>query len=141
MHRAMRQGEIVLRAHFDKTRNGSLELERHKSSGPQVKVAGFRLGGGNKLHMPIIESVDQRDKPLGFIAPSRANDRDGIEDHGMEPPRKSEKIGGAERQPAKIAKAKRATLAQASGTCTAWPSTSRVIGAPRSFRSDAGTRR
>ena len=56
--------------------------------------------------MPIVESVDQRNEPLGFVAPGRVNDRDCIEDHRMEPPRKFEKIGGSERNPAKISKGK-----------------------------------
>ena len=71
-----------------------------------VKRRRFRLGGGDQLHMPVIECVDQRDETLGLVAPLRANDRDRIEDHGMEPPRDRQKIGGAERHFAKIGKCK-----------------------------------
>jgi hypothetical protein len=58
------------RLHLDQARGGALELEGAVAL--RVELGGLRVGGGEELHLVLVERVDQRDEARGLVAVLRA---------------------------------------------------------------------
>ena len=76
----MRQGQIFLRAHLDQARHGAVELEGLPAALGMIELVHLGLGGGEKLHVSIVERIDEDDEALGLVAPLEGHARDVVED-------------------------------------------------------------
>ena len=103
--RAVRQGQVVGRPHFEQARRraGEFESLRAVRAGEQ----GLRLGGGRRhqLHPHVVERVDQDDEPLGRVALVRSQHGDAVDEHGMEALGDLQVVGRAEGLSAEVVEA------------------------------------
>ena len=56
----MRQGQVFLGAHLDQARHGAVELEGLAAGLGMIELVRLGLGGGEQLHMGIVEGVDEQ---------------------------------------------------------------------------------
>ena len=93
----VRPRQVSLRAHFDEARGGALELLRLKPIVPAIKRFGLSFGGGDELHVHVVERVDEDDEALCGVAGLERRQRDTIENNSVIFVRDAQIIGGSER--------------------------------------------
>src|SRR5689334_20529904 len=90
---AMTFGKIFGAAHLLEAADGALEFEGAVAGG--IKALGLRVGGGEKLHLVLVEGVDESHEARRFVAHIGSHHRDTDDDHGVETPGDGEIIGSA----------------------------------------------
>lgn len=82
--------QIILALHFHKARNGPFKFKA--AVAVHIQLLRRRIGRGDQLHFILVQRIDQRDEPRGFIAIFRAKPGNADDDHRMIMPRNGEII-------------------------------------------------
>src|SRR5689334_5568832 len=89
--------KILGAAHFLEPADRALELEIAVAR--WIKSLRLGIGGGEKLHLMLVERIDQSHEPRSFVAHLRSHHRNADDDHGVIAPRNGEIVG----RPARLA--------------------------------------